>query len=161
MFYLNKKNIDNYLDKNIPYKWNSHSEYDGGGYVDIVLSNPPFVLATEFTLKAFTLTRKQVIYFVKLNFLASDVRTELLWKNKKWEELTKKQQESEKFQKYKKFVIAKDKCVNNFRLKNILIIPERLKFDGFKDSTPLEHAWFCFANGFKGDTKIDWLSENK
>ena len=129
------------------------------GYVSTILTNPPFITSTEFALQAFTLARKYVILLVKLNFLASEVRTELLWRNKSWNELTEKQQRSDKFNKYKEFVIAKDKCGNNFRLKDILIIPYRLTFEGYKESSPLEHAWFIWENNYKSNVNIDWIGK--
>ena len=53
--------------------------------VDNIVTNPPFKLATEFTLKGFELARKKVVMLSKISYLEGVKRRELIFNKDKEE----------------------------------------------------------------------------
>ena len=53
--------------------------------VDNIVTNPPFKLATEFTLKGFELARKKVVMLSKISYLEGVKRRELIFNKNKLE----------------------------------------------------------------------------
>ena len=152
-------------------------KYENKGWVDSIVTNPPFCADIEFILQSFAIARKRVIMLIKLNFLSTAIRKDLLWDFKGWYNLSEKKQE--KYRNYKKFIdkegawefllqtevfpahyehCFKFDSFKNFKLKDIFIIPYRLLFDGYSQTTPLEFIWVVFENDFniKG-ANISWI----
>jgi hypothetical protein len=152
-------------------------EYKNSGWVDTICTNPPFCADIEFILQSFIIARKRVMFLMKLNCLSTTIRKDLLWDFQGWHNLEESKQR--KYRQYKKFIEKDDawdflfktgvfpeyyegcfKSVDykNFKLKNIFIIPYRLLFEGYSQTTPLEFCWIVFENDFniKG-ASIEWL----
>lgn len=152
-------------------------EYKNNGWVDTVLTNPPYCADIEFILQSFIVARKRVIMLMKLNCLSTTIRKDLLWDFKGWHNLNEGKQK--KYAQYKKFIEKEDawnflfkagvfpahyeECfkgngIRNFKLKDIFIIPYRLLFEGYSQTTPLEFIWIVFNNDYniKG-ANIEWL----
>lgn len=55
--------------------------------VDNIVTNPPFKLATEFTLKSFELARKKVVMLSKISYLEGVKRRELIFNQNKLEKV--------------------------------------------------------------------------
>lgn len=114
---------------------------------------------------------------MKLNCLSTTIRKDLLWDFKGWHNLNEGKQK--KYAQYKKFIEKEDawnflfkagvfpahyeECfkgngIRNFKLKDIFIIPYRLLFEGYSQTTPLEFIWIVFNNDYniKG-ANIEWL----
>jgi len=55
--------------------------------VDNIVTNPPFNLATEFTLKAFELAKNKVVMLSKISYLEGVKRRELIFNKNKLEKV--------------------------------------------------------------------------
>jgi hypothetical protein len=168
----------NFLSEDIfKFFYDNGIQYKNNGWVDTILTNPPYCADIEFILQSFIVARKRVIMLMKLNCLSTTIRKDLLWDYNGWHQLDEGKQE--KYRKYKKFIEKEDawnfllktgvfpahyeECfknnsIRNFKLKDIFIIPYRLLFEGYSQTTPLEFIWIVFKNDYniKG-VNIEWL----
>ncbi len=139
---------------------NNGYSYQNDGYVDVICTNPPFSHDIEFILKSFQVARKRVIMLLKLNFLSTQIRKNLLWGNYAEIDIDKLiKEEPKKYSKYKKYFMNEPCKI--WKAKNIFVIPYRLLFDGYNYSTPLEFIWVEWECNYTGNTNIDWFNNRK
>ena len=127
-----KKPIESY---DLYYGENKRDFFDEDRKFDYVITNPPFNYATEFLLKAKTIATKQVIFFLRVNFL----------------------QGIERFNEiYKKY--------DNYRLKHIyqftrmVDMSAPIREDGKYTTAMLSYFWGVWENGFNGEPVVEWIN---
>ena len=94
---------------------------------DNIITNPPFNLSTEFTIKAFELANNKVAMLNKLSFLEGIKRREKVFNEKKLEK-----------------VLVFSRRINF------------IKFTG-KTNGLMAFAWFVFNKDYQGLPQIDWI----
>lgn len=93
-----------------------------------IITNPPFSLATDFIETCKRYKKvNTIVFLLKQGALSGVDRYERIWKDKE------------------------------FPLYKVLIIKKRLKFEGYKFVSPLEHCWFIWNRFYKGEPIIDWI----
>ena len=111
----------------------------GGGQIDFlkckekfdgdIITNPPYKYATEFVLKALELSNRKVAMFLKIQFLETKKRWELLFK----EHPPKK-------------VCVFVKRINCFR-----------NDDRSNRQSAVCYAWFIWDKCYDGETIVEWI----
>lgn len=93
-----------------------------------IITNIPFSLTVSFIHQAKSFPKvNTIIFLMKQAALSGIDRYEQIWKDKE------------------------------FPLYKILQIKKRLKFDGYKHVSPLEHCWFIWNRFYTGNPIIDWV----
>lgn len=101
-----------------------HKKFDGD-----IITNPPYKYATEFVLKALELSNRKVAMFLKIQFLETKKRWELLFK----EHPPKK-------------VCVFVKRINCFR-----------NDDRSNRQSAVCYAWFIWDKCYDGETVVEWI----
>lgn len=101
-----------------------HKKFDGD-----IITNPPYKYATEFVLKALELSNRKVAMFLKIQFLETKKRWELLFK----EHPPKK-------------VCVFVKRINCFR-----------NDDRNNRQSAICYAWFIWDKCYDGETVVEWI----
>jgi hypothetical protein len=96
---------------------------------DNIVTNPPFNLATEFTLKAFELSRGKVIMLSKISYLEGLKRKEQIFNKKKLEKV---------------LVFSRR-------------VPFKKKSSNSKASGLMAFGWFIYDVNYNGLPTIDWI----
>lgn len=107
-----------------------------GKYDGDIVTNPPYILAKEFVLKALDIVNEgnKVVMFLKLLFLESQNRYEELFKL---------------YPPKKIYVFSKRvRCQINGDFSK-------------KDSSAICYAWYVWEKGYKGLPEIDWVNTNE
>lgn len=125
------------------------------GKIDYIITNPPFSEDINFILRSFAIARRKVIMLLKLNHLSSKIRKELIWNNKETNILELSSKEPKKYNKHIDYFIKNNHLL--FRVKNIIVLTKRLKFEGFKHSTPLEFMWVEWEKYYNGKINMHWI----
>ena len=97
--------------------------------VDNIVTNPPFKLATEFTLKSFELARKKVVMLSKISYLEGIKRRELIFNKNKLE----------------KVLIFTRR------------VPFKKESTQTKASGLMAFGWFIYDVNYNGKPTIDWI----
>lgn len=93
-----------------------------------IITNIPFSLTIPFILQAKSFPKvNTIIFLMKQAGLSGVERYEKVWSDTK------------------------------FPLYKTLMLKKRLKFDGYKHVSPLEHVWIVWNRFYKGNPIIDWL----
>jgi hypothetical protein len=131
------KKFNNITDYDLAYGekkdfFNEKSKYD------IILTNPPFSCADEFLLKAKQIATKQIIFFLRINFLQGINRYDKI------------------FNKY-----------DNYRLKYVyqftrmVDMSAPLREDGKYTTAMLSYSWMVWQNGYNGEAELSWINNQK
>jgi hypothetical protein len=98
---------------------------------DYIVTNPPFSLFTEFVLQAKKKCNHKFAFFMKTNGLHGINRYMDIY------------------------------CDTIFPLYKVYMFCDRVKFDRFKHTNPLEHCWLVWNKHYKGLPTIEWIPEPK
>lgn len=97
-----------------------------------IVTNPPYSLLSEFILNSKKYEKVEVIIMLlKQVALSGIARANTIWRDKE------------------------------FPLSKVLVIPNRLKFEGYKHSSPQEYNWYVWDRKHKGNPTIEWLDGGK
>lgn len=104
----------------LEHEWNN---------IDNIITNPPFIIASEFLLKSLSITNKKVAFFVRLQFLSSSFR---------YEEI------------YSKYLPKKILVFSN-RVRMGLLEE--------KKKGMVDYCWIIWDKDYKGPTMLEWIND--
>lgn len=96
------------------------------GTVDNIITNPPYLILEQFIQHSKKIARHKIAMLLTLQALGGKNHLGLIWADQK------------------------------FPLKKVIIIPDRLKFQLYKNSSTMYHLWAVWDKFHKGDPIITW-----
>jgi hypothetical protein len=130
-------NIDSY-DLNYGSNKKNFFIEDNDEKYDYMITNPPFKNATNFLLKAKQIARKNVIFFLRINFLQGIGRFNNIYN-----------------------------VYDNYRLKHVfqftrmMDMTAPIREDGKYPTSMLSYAWMIWENGFNGEATLEFINNQK
>ena len=95
-------------------------------YPDNIITNPPYLTLTEFIQHSKKIAKHKIAMLLTLQALGGKNHLGLIWADQK------------------------------FPLKKVIIIPDRLKFQLYKNSSTMYHLWAVWDRFHKGEPIITW-----
>lgn len=93
---------------------------------DHIITNPPYKILTEFIQHSKTIARYKIAMLLPTQALGGKIHNGLIWTDKQ------------------------------FPLKKVIIIPDRLKFQLYKNSSTMYHLWAVWDRFHVGEPIITW-----